>query len=64
MSGGNSLHAVVETRQGDAAVVVMQGGKDLRQHPQRILRRAAEQAGVQVAVGAGQRHLFIDQPAQ
>jgi hypothetical protein len=56
--------AVVEARNGDAAVVVVHCSKDFAQHPQRILRSAAEQAGMQVAVRAGQPNFLIDQPAQ
>ena len=44
--------AVVEAGNRHATVVVMHRGDDAREHPDRILRRAAEQAGMQVAVGA------------
>ena len=46
------------------AVLVVHGAEDLRQHTQRILRGAAEQAGMQVAVGAGDLDLLVDQAAQ
>jgi hypothetical protein len=42
----------------------MHRSKNFAEHAQRVLRRAAEQAGMQVAVGAGEPHLLIDQPAQ
>ena len=62
--GRQFLHAVVEAGDGDAAIVVPQRAEDLGQEAQRILRRAAEQAGMQVAVGAGDLDVLIDQPAQ
>ena len=61
---GQVLHAVVEARDGDLAVLVVHVGQNFRQHPDRVLRRAAEQAGVQVAVGAGQVDLLVEQAAQ
>ena len=64
MSARQLLHAVVEARNGDAAVVVVHGGENAREHADRVLRRAAEQAGMQVAVGAGELDLLVDQPAQ
>ena len=63
-SAGSSGDAVVESRNGDAAVVVVHRRQNFAQHPQRILRRAAEQPGVQVAIGAGQPDLLVDQAAQ
>ena len=37
-------HAVVEALERDAAVLVVKVGDDLRQHADRVARRAAEQA--------------------
>ena len=62
--GRQLLHAVVESRNRDAAAVVMHGGQDARKHAQRILRRAAEQSGMQIPVGASQPDLLVDEPAQ
>ena len=42
ISAGRSGDAVVEIRQGDAAVLVVQVGDQLRQHMDRIDRRAAD----------------------
>ncbi len=42
----------------------MHGGQDARKHAQRILRRAAEQSGMQIPVGASQPDLLVDEPAQ
>ena len=58
------LHAVIEAGNGDAAVVVEQAAEDAGQHPDRILRAAAEHAGMQVAVGGLDLDLVIDQAAQ
>ena len=51
-AAGELLDAVVEAGQGDAAVVVVQAGEDLRENVDRVARGAAEHAGMQVAVGA------------
>jgi hypothetical protein len=42
----------------------MHGGQDARKHAQRVLGCTAEQAGMQVAVGAGESHLLVNEPAQ
>ena len=62
--GRQVVHAVIEAGNGDAAVVVPYGAENFRQQPDRVLRRAAEHAGMQVAVGAGDLHVLIDQSAQ
>ncbi len=62
--GRQFLHPVVEARNGDAAIVVVHGGQDARKHAQRILRRAPEQAGMEIPVGAGEPDLLVDEPAQ
>ena len=58
------LHAIVEAGNGDAAVVVEQAAEDAGQHPDRVLRAAAENAGMQIAVGGLDPDFFIDQAAQ
>ncbi|MGY2987096.1 hypothetical protein ACVI1K_004443 [Bradyrhizobium sp. USDA 4508] len=58
------LHAVIETGDGDVAVLVMQAAEDPRQHADRVLRAAAEHAGMQVAIGGLDLDLVIDQAAQ
>ena len=58
------LHAVVEAGNGDVAVVVMQAAENTGQHPDRVLRAAAEDAGMQIAVGGLDLDLVIDEPAQ
>jgi len=42
--GRQVFHAIVEAGNGDVAVVVMQAAENAGQHPDRILRAAAEQA--------------------
>ena len=61
---GQFLDPVVEAGQGDRAVGVVQVGEDARQHADRIDRRAAVDAGMQVAVGRVDRHLLERQAAQ
>ena len=41
-----------------------QAAENAGQHPDRILRAAAEDAGMQIAVGGLDPHLLVDQPAQ
>ena len=62
--GRRVLHAVVEARERDAAVLVVQSAENMRQHADRIAGGTAEQAGMQVAVGGLDPHLLIDEPAQ
>ena len=57
------LHAIIESRDRDAAVVFVQFAENARQHADRILRRATEQSGMQVAIGGGDPHLVVDQTA-
>ncbi|MGY3539017.1 hypothetical protein ACVIIY_003237 [Bradyrhizobium sp. USDA 4515] len=46
------------------AVLVMQAAEDPRQHADRVLRAAAEHAGMQIAIGGLDLDLVIDQAAQ
>ena len=62
--GRQLRHAVVEARHRDAAVLVVQRRDDARQHADRVGGAAAEHAGMQVAVGAGDDHLLVEQAAQ
>ena len=41
-------------------LLVMQRRDDAGEHPDRILRSAAEQARMQVAIGRLDRHLLVD----
>ena len=59
-----SRHAVVEAAERDAPVGVVQVGDDPREDADRVLRAAAEQAGMQVPVGAAHDDLLIDHAAQ
>ena len=58
------LHAVIEAGDRDVAVLVMQAAENAGQHPDRILRAAAEDAGMQIAAGGLDLDLVIDEPAQ
>ena len=58
------LHPVIEARQRDATVRIAQRRQDVDQQMQRVARRVAIQAGMQVAVGAGDDDLLADQAAQ
>src|SRR5712672_2690602 len=60
--GGQLAYAVVESRDCDLAIVVVNDAEDFRQHPDRVLRRAAEHAGMQVAIGSLDLDLVIDEP--
>jgi hypothetical protein len=62
--GRQILHAIVEAGQRDAPLVVVQRAENAGQHTDRVLRRAAEQAGMQVTTGGGDAHLVIDEAAQ
>ena len=62
--GWQILHAVIEAGDRDAAVVVMKAAENAGQHPDRILRSPAEDAGMQIAVGGLDPHLIVHQPAQ
>jgi hypothetical protein len=62
--GGALVHALVEARDGYPAIGVMQVGDDPGEHVDRVARRAAEEAGMQVAIGAGDLHLEIGEAAQ
>ena len=42
----------------------MQAAENPGQHPDRILRATAEDAGMQIAIGGLDPHLIIHQPAQ
>ena len=61
---GQFLDAVVKAGQRHRAVGIMQIGEDAREHADRIDRRAAVKARMQVAVGAAQDHFFEHQAAQ
>ena len=61
---GQLFDAVVEAGQGDRAVGVVQVGEDARQDADRIDRRAAVEAGMEVAVGGVDRHLLEREAAQ
>ena len=58
------MNAVIEARNGDGAVGIVHRRKNVGEHMDRIARGAAEQAGMQVAVGTGEPDLFVDQAAQ
>ena len=64
MSVGSSDDVVVEAGDGHAALVVVQVGDDAPEHADRVDRRAAEHAGVKVAAGAVNHHLFQHEAAQ
>ena len=57
-------HAVVEAGQLDAALRIVQPAQDAGQRVDRVQRRAAEQAGMQVALRGVQRQLHIHHAAQ
>jgi hypothetical protein len=57
-------HIVVEAGNLDAAAAVLHLRQDLRQHHRRVGDRAAERAGVQVALRAPDVDLKVGQPAQ
>ncbi len=57
-------YAVVEARHADSSVVVVQIGQDVRQGPDRVHRRAAVVAGVQIPAGPRDDHFRRRQPAQ
>src|SRR6516225_8231566 len=48
--GRKVLHTVIETRDGDAAVLIKNAAEDPRQNPDRDLRAAAKNAGMQIAI--------------
>ena len=62
--GGEFRHAFVETGHGDAACVVVQSGDDAGEDAGRVDGCAAEQAGVQVFVGPGDRDFFAEKATQ
>jgi hypothetical protein len=59
-----SIDAVIEMRQRDLAVFVVQPGKNVAEHMDRVTRGPAVHARMQVAVGGGDGDLFADQSAQ
>ena len=59
--GRKVLHAVVESGNGDPAVVVEDAAEDTGQDPDRILRTAAKNPGMQIPVGGLDLHLVVDQ---
>ena len=61
---GQLLDPVVEAGQSDRAVGVVQVGEDARQHADRVDRRAAVDAGMEVAVGGLDRHFLEHEAAQ
>ena len=62
--GRKILHAVIKAGDGDVAVFIKNAAENTGQHPDRILRGAAEDAGMQIAVGGLDLHFVVDQPAQ
>ena len=62
--GRNLRDPVIEIRDRHAPVRVVKPGENVREDVERIARRAAEHARVQVAVGGTDRHLLADQAAQ
>ena len=58
------MDAIVKSGNTDGAVRLVQRRKDIGENMDGIARGAAEQTGMQVAVGAGQPDLLIDQSAQ
>ena len=62
--GRQVLHAIIEARDGDAAVVVVKAAENAGQHPDRVLRATAEDAGMQIAVGGLDLYFLVDQSAQ
>ena len=64
LAGGTFNHVVVEMRNGDVVVLVGAFGNHLAQGVERIGHAAAEEAGVEVGVGAGDLDFPIGQAAQ
>ena len=62
--GRQIVNAVIETGNGDRAVRLVHRRKNVGEHVDRIARRTAEQSGMQIAVGAGEPDLLVDQAAQ
>src|SRR5438045_8417108 len=62
--GRKILRHSIKAGNGDVAVVMTAAAENAGQSPDWILRAAAEDAGVQIAVGGFDLELVIDQPAQ
>ncbi len=58
------LHAVIEAGDHDVAVLIEQAAENAGQHADRVLRAAAEYAGMQIAIGGLDLDLVINQAAQ
>ena len=59
--GRDLAHAVIEAGDRDAAVLVVQVGEDFRQHVDRVARRAAVHARMQVVARRLDEHLLVDE---
>ncbi len=62
--GRQFADAVIEAWNGDRTIRLVHRRQDVGEHVDRIARRTAEQPGVQIAVGASQPDLLIDETAQ
>ena len=62
--GRQVLHAIIEAGDGDAAVVVMKAAENAGQHPDRVLRATAKDAGMQIAAGGLDPYLLVNKSAQ
>ena len=62
--GRQVLHAIIETGDGDAAIVIMKAAENMGQHPDRVLRATAEDAGMQIAAGGLDPYLIVNKTAQ
>ena len=62
--GRQIFYTVIKARNGNVAVLVKEAPEDAGQYPDWVLRAAAKDPGVQIAVGGLDLHLLVDKSAQ